>query len=250
VRVGLFIPCYVDLLYPRVGLATVELLERHGVDVEFPEAQTCCGQPMGNAGYRDEAARLAKRFVSVFAKYDHVVAPSGSCVAMVRRHYADLIEPTPALERVRQRTFELCEFLTDVLGARVAGSFPHRVAVQPSCHGLRELRLGPASERRDATPDKVRSLLAPLAGLELVEALRRDECCGFGGTFAVDEGPVSARMGRDRLDEFVRAGAEVVTATDVSCLAHLDGLIRRDGRPLRVMHVAEILAEASAETTA
>jgi L-lactate dehydrogenase complex protein LldE len=248
VRVGLFIPCYVDLLYPRVGLATLELLERHGLDVEFPEAQTCCGQPLGNAGFTGEAARLAERFVAVFGAYDHVVAPSGSCVAMVRRHYDDLIEQTPAFERLRACTFELCEFLTDVVGARVAGQFPFRVAIQPSCHGLRELRLGPGSERRDATPDKVRGLLSPLRDIEIVEPLRRDECCGFGGTFAVDEGPVAAMMGRDRLDDFVRAGAEVVTATDVSCLAHLDGLIRRERRPLRVMHVAEILASATAGT--
>jgi L-lactate dehydrogenase complex protein LldE len=225
----------------------VELLERHGCDVEFPEAQTCCGQPMGNAGFRDEAARLAERFVDVFGGYDHVVAPSGSCVAMVRRHYQDLIESTPALERLRARTFELCEFLTDVAGAEIAGRFPHRVAVQPSCHGLRELRLGPGSERRDAAPDKVRTLLAPLRDIELVEPLRSDECCGFGGTFAVDEGAVAAMMGRDRLDDFARAGAEVVTATDVSCLAHLDGLVRRERRPLRVMHVAEVLAAATAE---
>lgn len=246
-RVGLFIPCYVDLLYPRVGLATVELLERHGFEVDYPEAQTCCGQPMGNAGFRDEAARLAKRFLDVFDGYDHVVAPSGSCVAMVRRHYEDLLESTPALERVRERTWELCEFLTDVAGAEIAGSFPHRVAVQPSCHGLRELRLGPGSERRDPARDKVRSLLAPLRGIELVEPLRRDECCGFGGTFAVDEGAVATMMGRDRLDDFARAGAEIVTATDVSCLAHLGGLVGREGRPLRVMHVAEILAVATAE---
>jgi L-lactate dehydrogenase complex protein LldE len=244
-RVGLFVPCYVDLLYPRVGLATLDLLEHHGVSVEYPRAQTCCGQPLANMGLADDAARLARRFVQIFARYDYTVAPSGSCVAMVRRHYADLLEEGSELAAVRARTFELCEFLTDVLGVGpMPGRFPHRVLLHPSCHGLRELRLGGASERNEIAADKVGTLLASLAGIELVRPARADECCGFGGTFSVDEEPVAALMGRDRLEDFERAGAEIVTATDVSCLGHLDGLIRRDRRPLRVMHVAEIFAAA------
>jgi len=245
-RVALFVPCYVDLLRPEVGLAALALLERSGARVEYPRAQTCCGQPMANMGLSSDAARLARRFVEIFASYDYVVAPSGSCVAMVRRHYRDVIPDEPGLEALAARTFELCEFLTDVLGVdAMPGRFPHRVLLHPSCHGLRELRLAGASERNETARDKVRGLLASLAEIELVRPTRADECCGFGGTFSLDEEPVAAMMGRDRLDDFERAGAEIVTATDTSCLAHLEGLIRRDQRPLRVMHVAEILAAAA-----
>jgi L-lactate dehydrogenase complex protein LldE len=244
-RVALFVPCYIDLLYPRVGLAALALLERHGAHVDYPRDQTCCGQPLANMGLTAPAAQLARRFVAVFAPYDYTVAPSGSCVAMVRRHYFDLIADEPHLDALRARTFELCEFLVDVLGVEaMPGRFPHRVVLHPSCHGLRELRLAGASERSESRPDKVRSLLASLAGIDLVQPTRADECCGFGGSFSLDEEPVATMMGRDRLDDFERAGAEIVTATDVSCLAHLEGLIRRDERPLRVMHVAEILAAA------
>jgi L-lactate dehydrogenase complex protein LldE len=251
-KVGLFIPCYVDQCYPNVGLATVDLLERHGVEVDYPEAQTCCGQPMANSGMADAARPLAERFVRIFGGYEHVVCPSGSCAAMVRVHYRGLLgeqsqELTERLARVARATHELCEFLVDVLKIeRASGRFAHRVGLHHSCHGLRELRLGSGSERRIPRFDKIGRLLGGLSGIELVEPARADECCGFGGTFAVTEDAVSCAMGRDRLAAHERAGAEIVTAADMSCLMHLDGLIRRDRRPLRVMHVAEILAEAAA----
>ena len=239
-RVGLFVPCFVDQLYPRVAHATVAVLERHGVEVDFPPDQTCCGQPMANAGQRDEARPLAERFVDVFASYDHVVAPSASCVAMVRHHYREL-EPARDLA-VASRVRELCEFLVDVLGvARVDGAFPHRVALHPGCHGLRELRLGASSERRETRPDKVRGLLESLDGISLVDPAR-DECCGFGGLFSAEEEAVSIRMGKDRLADYADGGAEVVTATDPSCLMHLSGVARRGGRSTRFLHVAELLA--------
>jgi L-lactate dehydrogenase complex protein LldE len=251
-KVGLFIPCYVDQCYPDVGLATVELLERHGVEVDYPEAQTCCGQPMANSGLTDAARPLAERFVRIFGDYDHVVCPSGSCAAMVRVHYRGLLadrasqELTERLGRLARSTHELCEFLVDVLKVEQAsGRFAHRVGLHHSCHGLRELRLGSGSERRIPGFDKIARLLGGLSGIELVEPARPDECCGFGGTFAVTEEAVSCAMGRDRLAAHERAGAEIVTAADMSCLMHLDGLIRRDRRPLRVMHVAEILAAAA-----
>jgi L-lactate dehydrogenase complex protein LldE len=241
-KVGLFIPCIVDQLYPHVGLATVEVLERHGVTVEYPAAQTCCGQPLANAGFAAGAAPLARKFIEIFGRYDHVVAPSGSCVSMVRNHYGGLV-PGASGERLRKNTFELCEFLVDVLGvSRVEGRFPHAVGLHESCHGLRELRLGSGSERRVTPFNKVRSLLDGLRDLRLVTLRRADECCGFGGTFAVSEEAVSCMMGRDRIEDHERAGAEIVTGVDVSCLMHLDGLIRRAGKPLRIMHVAEILA--------
>jgi len=248
-RVALFIPCYVDQLYPRVGLATARVLRRAGVEVDFPEEQTCCGQPMYNSGCAAEARPLAERFLRVFGGYEAVVAPSGSCVSMVRVHYRELLGDAPELRALGARTWELCEYLVDVLGVRSAdGEFPHRVGLHRSCHGLRELRMGRASERMDPPFDKARQLLAGLRGIDLVDLARPDECCGFGGTFAVNEEAVSCFMGRDRIADHEQAGAEVVAGYDMSCLMHLDGLVRRDHRPLRVMHVAEILEGARLAT--
>ncbi len=242
-RVGLFIPCYVDQFYPQVGLATVDILERLGVDVEFPEDQTCCGQPMANTGCLDDTRPLAERFLRIFSEYDHVVSPSGSCVSMVRHHYEGLFHDDERLKHLEQRTWELCEFLVDVLKVdKLPVRFPHRVGLHSSCHGLRELRLDACSERMGIQSSKVRSLLANIEGLQLVELKRCDECCGFGGTFAVAEEGVSVMMGQDRIADHVAAGAEVLTATDASCLMHLEGLIRRQRIPLRTMHVAEIFA--------
>lgn len=243
-KVGLFIPCYVDQFHPRVAVATLGILRRLGLDVEYPEEQTCCGQPMANAGCTAEAAPLAERFLRIFGDYDQVVAPSGSCVSMVRNHYRDLLGEREDLRKVASRTFELCEFLVDVLRVkRVEGEFPHKVGIHQSCHGLRELRLARSSELVAPAFDKVRTLVGQLQGISLVE-VQRDECCGFGGGFSVDQAAVSCSMGRDRLADHERAGAEVVTGTDMSCLMHLDGLIRREKRALRVMHVAELLSEA------
>jgi L-lactate dehydrogenase complex protein LldE len=243
--VGLFIPCYVDQLYPGVGLATLRLLERHGVRVEYPADQTCCGQPMANSGCASDAAPLAAKFLRLFAGYEYVVAPSGSCVSMVRNHYGPFLAGQPGFDHLKRSTYELCEFLVDVLKVpRIEGRFPHKVGLHQSCHGLRELRLGSGSERRVPPFNKVRTLLAGLEGIDLVELARADECCGFGGTFSVAEEAVSCMMGKDRIADHERAGAEVITAIDMSCLMHLDGLIRRDGKRLRVMHVAELLAQA------
>jgi L-lactate dehydrogenase complex protein LldE len=243
--VALFIPCYVDQLYPNVGVATLRLLERHGVRVEYPLDQTCCGQPMANSGCADDAAPLAAKFLRLFRGYEYVVAPSGSCVSMVRNHYDQFLAGQPGFDHLKTSTFELCEFLVDVLKIpRIEGRFPHKVGLHQSCHGLRELRLGSGSERRIAPFNKVRSLLAGLEGIELVELSRPDECCGFGGTFSVAEEAVSCMMGKDRVADHERAGAEVLTAIDMSCLMHLDGLIRRAAKPMKVMHVAELMAQA------
>jgi L-lactate dehydrogenase complex protein LldE len=244
-RTALFIPCYIDQLYPQVGLATLEILEHYGVECEFPATQTCCGQPMANTGCDREAEPLARKFVDVFRGYDSVVCPSGSCVAMVRHHYDPYLAGNVEFERLKPRVFELCEFLGDVLGIdRVAGCFPHKVGLHQSCHGLRELRLGSASERVEPAYNKVRRLLESLEGIEFAQLSRADECCGFGGTFAVNEEAVSCMMGDDRLRDHRQAGTEVLTGNDMSCLMHLDGLLRRQGQKMRVMHVAEILAGA------
>jgi L-lactate dehydrogenase complex protein LldE len=245
-HVALFIPCYIDQIYPQVGMATAELLERCGVTFEFPEAQTCCGQPMANTGCRNEARPLAEKFLQVFSPFEYVVAPSGSCVAMVRHHYEDYFRDTPqydAYQLLKRRTFELSEFLTDVVQVKkLGGKFPYRVGLHQSCHGLRELRLGSSSEVMGETFNKAKSLLSLLDGIEFTQLQRPDECCGFGGTFAVAEEAVSCMMGEDRIHDHEQAGTQVLTANDMSCLMHLEGLIRRKKKPIRVMHLAEILA--------
>ncbi len=241
--VGLFIPCYVDQLYPRVGMATVELLERCGYRVEFPVQQTCCGQPMANTGCTEDARPLALRFFEIFKGYDYVVAPSGSCVAMVRHHYEEYLGGTPGFAELKRKTFELTEFLVDVAKLdRLDHAFPYRVGLHQSCHGLRELRLARSSELMINSFSKAQQLLSLLRGIELVPLSRADECCGFGGTFAVAEEAVSCMMGLDRIHDHRTAGAQVLTANDMSCLMHLQGLIHRQAAPLRVMHLAEILA--------
>jgi len=242
-RVGLFIPCYIDHLFPDVGFATIEVLERHGVEIDFPRKQTCCGQPMANTGCQEDTRPLALKFLEIFADYPYVVCPSGSCVSMVRHHYDDYLAGRPGFEELKRKTFELCEFLTGVLKVeRIAGKFPHRVGLHNSCHGHRALRLGQPSEVVAPPFNKVRQLLSSLEGIQLTELSRPDECCGFGGTFAVNEEAVSTRMGLDRLSDHEQAGTQVLTAADMSCLMHMDGLIRRYRKGIHVMHVAQIFA--------
>jgi len=248
-RVGLFVPCYVDQLAPAVAEATVAVLERAGCTVEYDPEQTCCGQPFSNLGLAAEATRLARAHLERFARHDAVVAPSASCVATVRRHYEALgVGTDPAGRRVRARTFELSEFLVRELGTTDLGArFPHRVALLASCHGLRELGLGAPSEAIGAPrePGPPERLLRGVAGLELVTP-SRDECCGFGGAFSVELPEVSGRMGRDRLRDLAATGAAWVAATDTSCLFHLDGLRRRARQDApRMIHIAEILASGT-----
>ncbi|HTJ67749.1 MAG TPA: (Fe-S)-binding protein [Actinospica sp.] len=229
-RVALFATCVNDALYPETAIATVRLLERLGVTVDFPESQTCCGQPQYNTGYRRQVEPLVRRMVRTFADYDYVVTPSGSCAAMVRAHYpridADAAEFAP-------RMLELTEFLVDVLGVVDVGAYyPHTVTYHPSCHGLRVLGLG----------ERPRKLLGAVRGLTLVDLPGADECCGFGGTFAVKNPDVSAAMGTDKIAHAAATGAEVLCGADNSCLMHLGGLLRRADSPLRPVHLAEILA--------
>jgi len=250
-RVGLFIPCYIDQVYPRVGMATVRLLEKLGVSFEFPVNQTCCGQPQFNSGCFSDAAKLAVKMCRIFKDFDWVVCPSGSCTGMVREYYELLLDSEKARDDFKHlvsHTLELCEFLIDVLKVEtIDGSFPHKVGLHQSCHGLRGLGLGVPSEQvLPGRTGKVMRLLKSLRGIELVTTGRSDECCGFGGTFSVFEGAVSSFIGRDRIKDYEQAGAEVIVSYDVSCLMHLEGLIRRDKKLLRVMHIAEILDGAVA----
>jgi L-lactate dehydrogenase complex protein LldE len=250
VRVGLFIPCYVDQLAPEVGWATLSVLERLGCDVEYDPDQTCCGQPFLNLGATREAARLARAHLKRFEEVDAIVCPSGSCVSTVRLRYAEIgVEGDSATQALRARTFELAEFLVNELGrSDVGAAFPHRVALLQSCHGLRDLGLGRPSEAPGpGEPGPVEKLLRSVDGLELVLPERPDECCGFGGAFSVEFPEISTRMGRDRLRRLEETRAEFVTGTDSSCLLHIDGIRRRSGCGPRPLHLAEILA---AEATA
>jgi len=232
-----------DTLFPGTGKAVVSLLRRLGCEVDFPAAQTCCGQMHVNTGYREEGVRLARHFTEVFAGYEAVVVPSGSCAAMIREQYLRLVRPgsrgAADIAEVVPRVHELTEFLLDVLKVEDVGAyFPHRVTYHPTCHSLRGLRLG----------DRPVRLLSRVRGLELVELPAAEECCGFGGTFSVKNPAVSAAMGADKARNVLATGAEVLCAADNSCLMHIGGTLGRQRAGVRVMHLAEILA--STETLA
>ncbi len=238
-RIALFITCFNDLLFPEVGQAVVRLLRRLGHEVEFPAAQTCCGQIQFNTGYRDACVPLVRRFADAFAGFDAVVTPSPSCAAMVRHHHATVAREAgdprlaTAVAEVAPRVHDLTEFLVDVLGVIDVGArFPHTVVFHPTCHSVRLLGIG----------DRPQRLLAAVEGLTLVDLPGAEECCGFGGTFAVKNVDTSVAMGWDKVAAIRSTGAEVLTSADTSCLMHLGGLLSRGRAPVRVMHLAEILA--------
>jgi len=273
-KVGLFIPCYIDQFYPQVGVATLELLMKLGLDVGYPLKQTCCGQPLANAGSENDAKAIYLNFVDNFNEFDYVVSPSGSCVYHVREHY-NILEQTQEVIKIRQNTFELCEFIFDILQIEdLRINFPFKVGIHQSCHGLRGLKLGVSSElvaphfskvhrllekaegielinldREDEccgfggtfSFSKVHRLLEKAEGIELINLDREDECCGFGGTFSIFEPDVSVKMGIERIRDHKRNGAEVITATDMSCLMHLEGIARRNNEKVQFKHIAEIL---------
>ena len=240
-RVGLFIPCYVNQFYPDIGIATLELLERLGLDVSYPLSQTCCGQPMANAGFERDAVKTYELFIKNFQSFDYIVTPSGSCAHHVRKHF-DILDQTDEIQKVRNITFELCDFLVNVLQKDELGAaFPYKVGLHQSCHGQRGLRLAKSSELVGEEFSAVGRLLKNVQGLEMVDLERKDECCGFGGTFAVSEEAVSVKMGKDRIRDHLKSEADVITGTDASCLMHMEGIIRRQQLPVRIMHIALIL---------
>ncbi|MCJ2143129.1 (Fe-S)-binding protein [Methylobacterium sp. E-066] len=246
-RVGLFVPCYVDAFEPEVGIATLELLERVGCTVEYPFDQTCCGQPMANTGCHAEAAATEALFVKNFSDFDYVVAPSGSCVHQVREHLT-AIPLTEEVKKVRASTYELVEFLHDVLKIEALpwAEFPHKVAYHGNCNALRGIHHARPSEIVKPYFSKPLDLLRLVKGVELVDLARPDECCGFGGTFSVFEPAVSAKMGYDKVADQNRAGAQYVVSADSSCLMHQKGCAERLGLPLRYIHIAQVLNGAAA----
>lgn len=240
-KVALFIPCYIDQFYPQVGIATVELLEKLGVTVSYPAKQTCCGQPMANAGFEHLTKSCDDHFVETFSGYDYIVSPSGSCVLHVKDHLHSTENETEAT-KIRSKVLELTEFLTGVLEVKnISAKFYHKVGLHQSCHGQRGLKLSQMSELVAPPFSKPEHLLRMVEGLELIELDRKDECCGFGGTFCVSEEAVSVKMGKDRIADHLQYGAEYITANDMSCLMHLEGILKRQKSATKVIHIAEIL---------
>lgn len=241
-KIGLFIPCYVDALYPEVGVSTYKLLRSLGLEVEYPEGQTCCGQPMGNAGFERMAEPLARKYDTLFAAYDYVVAPSASCAAYVRLFHPNLMKEQTCV--AASKTMDLVEFLHDVVKVdRLPARFPHKVSVHNSCHGVRELGLSSPSERNVTKFNKIIDLLRLVEDIEVVEPERPDECCGFGGMFSVEEKDVSARMGLEKLRRHIATGAEYITGPDSSCLMHMQGVAQKQKiDDIKFIHVAQILS--------
>ncbi len=250
-KVALFIPCFVDQFFPDVGKAMVTVLRRLGVECEFPAEQTCCGQPAFNTGYWDEARTLARRYCDIFAGYDAIVSPSGSCATMVRKFYPELLglpsvaaplsrgaeNDSTAAERrdysAVANTFEFSEFLVKKLGiTNVGARFAGKVTYHDSCHALRELRL----------KEPPRQLLRAVTGLELVEMTEAETCCGFGGTFSVKFPSISTAMDDVKCQSIVATGADYVVSVDSSCLMQINGWLRRRNLPVKTLHLAEVLA--------
>ena len=242
-KVGLFIPCYVNAIYPEIGIACYKLLDYLGVEVDYPVNQTCCGQPMANAGFEDEAIPLAKSFEKEFAEYEFVVVPSGSCGSFVKLNYPRLLSKEGRESHTSGKVYDFCEFLHDILKVdKLPAKFPHKVSVHNSCHGVRELHLSSASELNIPRYSKVKDLLSLVEGIEVMEPGKLDECCGFGGMFAVEEQAVSVCMGQDKIKNHMAAGAEYITGADSSCLMHMQGIVEREKLPVKFIHVVQILA--------
>ena len=237
-RVALFATCLIDELFPDAGKATVEILQRLGLKVEFPLEQTCCGQMHANSGYFEP--RLVRRYVETFETYAAIVAPSASCVGAIRHQHAMIARAAAGddvlanrAQRTADKTYELSQFLTDVLHTDDVGAyFPHRVTYHPTCHSLRMLKVG----------DRPIRLLKNVKGIDLVDLPRDDECCGFGGTFSIKNPDVSTAMLADKMESVIESGAEVLCAGDRSCLMHIGGGLERIRAGIRTLHLAEILA--------
>ena len=236
-RVSLFVTCIVDQVFPKVGLAMADVLERAGYKLDFPPAQTCCGQPAFNSGYRESSREVARHFLDVFSDSEYIVVPSGSCTAMISHHYDDIFENDTEMRKkasdVGARVYEFSQFLLEVAKIDDVGArFDASVTYHDSCHALRELKI----------KDGPRRLLANVKGLTLLEMEAAQECCGFGGTFSVKFPEISGAMARTKMDSIVKTGASTVVSIDSSCLMQLEGAIRRAGLPIRTMHLAEVLA--------
>lgn len=240
-RVALFIPCYIDQFYPKVGISTLQLLEKLGCQVSFPLEQTCCGQPMANSGFASLSKGCDANFVKNFTGFDYIVAPSGSCVLHVKEHLHDDAHPLEA-EKIRNSVYEFTEFLIDILKVEnLKSKFLFKVGLHNSCHGQRMLGLSSMSERVLPYFSKPEQLLSMVEGIQLFKPKRNDECCGFGGTFCVFEEAVSVKMGQDRISQHQVNDVDYITGVDTSCLMHMEGILNRQGNKIKTIHIAEIL---------
>ena len=240
IKIGLFIPCYIDQFYPDVAIATMQLLEKLNCEVWFPPNQTCCGQPMANSGFASLTTGCNNNFIKNFSGVDYIVCPSGSCVLHIKEHLSTDDKEQDAF--IKSHIYELTEFLVDILKVTTLKSnFPHRVGLHVSCHGQRGLHLSSMSELAEPKFSKPEKLLGMVSNLQLLSPARVDECCGFGGTFCVVEEAVSVKMGKDRIKEHKLNDVEFMTSIDVSCLMHLEGILKRQQSNIQVKHIAEIL---------
>lgn len=237
-RVSLFITCLADLFYPEVGESVVRLLHRYGCEVDFPQVQTCCGQPAFNSGYQEEAREVARNLIRAFEHSDYVVSPSGSCTGMVHHYYPYLFRDDPEwrekAEKLVHKTYEFSQFFVRVLGVRDLGAvFPEKVTYHPSCHAMRLL----------GVREEPMQLLSAVEGLDYAELPHREDCCGFGGTFAVKMADMSEAMVCEKACHVCETGAKVLVGTDMGCLMNIEGRLRKEGKPVRVMHLAQLLEE-------
>lgn len=237
-KVSLFVTCLADQMYPDVAESVVRLLHRYGCEVDLPELQTCCGQPAFNSGYQEEARVVARNLIRAFEHSDYVVSPSGSCTGMVHHYYPDLFKDDPVwrdkTEALVAKTYEFAQFLVNVLGVKDLGaSFPHKVTYHPSCHATRLLGIR----------EEPMALLDGVQGMEFVDLPKKEDCCGFGGTFAVKMADMSEAMVCEKAAHVCETGAEVLVGTDMGCLMNIGGRLNKEGKPVRVMHLAQLLEE-------
>jgi L-lactate dehydrogenase complex protein LldE len=240
-KVGLFIPCYIDQFYPQVGIATLQILEKNGCEVVFPLNQTCCGQPMANSGFNHLSNGCNENFTENFVGVDYIVCPSGSCTLHIKDHLTSAKNPEQAVI-IRKQVYELTEFLVDVLHlTKISSRFPYRVGFHSSCHGQRGLHLSSMSEQMLPHFSKPELLLNTIEGITVLKPERVDECCGFGGTFSIFEEAVSSKMGKDRIHQHAQNSVDYITGVDMSCLMHMEGILKRQNSSIKVIHIAEIL---------
>ncbi|WP_088832526.1 (Fe-S)-binding protein [Paenibacillus tyrfis] len=237
-RVSLFITCLADQIYPEVGESVVRLLHRYGCEVDFPQMQTCCGQPAYNSGYQDEAREVARNLIRAFEHSDYVVSPSGSCTGMVHHYYPQLFENEPEwkakAEKLIGKTYEFSQFLVSVLGIKDLGAvYEGKATYHPSCHAMRLL----------GVREEPGELMAHIEGLELIELPRKEDCCGFGGTFAVKMADMSEAMVCDKAANVCATNADLLIGTDMGCLMNIGGRLNKENKPVRVMHLAQLLEE-------
>ena len=240
-KIALSIPCFIEEFYPEVADSSIELMKKLGIDFEVPKGQTCCGQPLANSGYEHKAIGAYHHYVKTFGDYDQTLMISGSCSYHIKEHY-DVIEQTPKVVKLRDNIRDLTEYImSEYTGQLPKVSYPYKVALHTGCHSLRGMRFGVSSELGAPTKSFLLPLFQHIEDIEIITLDRPDECCGFGGTFSVYYDEISVRMGLDKLDDAVGKGVEVLVSNDMSCLLHLDGIIKKRKLPLKVRHILQVL---------